>query len=349
MPDSPDSPGRAAAPARGDEAEYTLPARALLATDGSPEAGHAARAAAKLCSGAGSELHLVHVQSHLYARSEAITEQAIEALEHDARRLLEEQAALVASEGGTVAQCHLGTGHPDDHILKLAEQLDAGLVIVGSRGLGRLKRMLLGSVADGVAHRCRRPVLVVRGRLASWPPDRIILADDGSQAAWSAARLAAAIGGLSGAKVTLVRAYPELPRADQAERLLDARIVDDELRRQQHLLEERARNLEGLLGARPRIRIAVGDAAEVVVDAAEVAEAAESETIMDAGGSEERDHMSTLIAVGSRSLGPVDRLRLGSVSSRVLSVARGPVLICPVPDEVTNRELTEDGEMRHRT
>lgn len=315
--------------AANDETTNILPARVLLATDGSPEAEHAARAAAKLCTGAGAELHLVHVQSHLYAYSEALTQEAASSLEAEARRLLEEQEALIRSEGGTVAQTYLEMGHPDDRILDLANRLDAGLVVVGSRGLGRLKRMLVGSVTDGVAHRCRRPVLVVRGRLARWPPARIILSDDGSEASRRAGELAAAIGGLSGAQATLVRAYPELPHTDDAERLLDARRVDDELRRQQHLLEERARRLEGLLGKRPQIRIAVGEAAEVVVGAAE------AETIMDAGY-EEEEVMNTLIAVGSRGLGPVQRLRLGSASARILSVAQGPVLIFPTPEEAVS-------------
>ncbi|WP_053057548.1 universal stress protein [Rubrobacter aplysinae] len=345
MATNPTNPADHARASETTGAADVLPSRVLLATDGSPEAGHAARTAARLCSEAGSELHLVHVRSHvyrLYADSGALTEEAMKSLEENARDLLAEQEALIRSEGAEVARTHLETGHPDERIVELAERLDVGLVVLGSRGMGRLKRMLVGSVAEGVAHRCRRPVLVVRGRLASWPPSRIVLADDGSEPARGAGELAAAIGGLSGAKVILVRAYPELPHADEAERLLDARMVDDELRRQQHLLEDGARRLEGLLGKRPQVRIAVGDAAEVVVDAAE------AETIMDAGNDDEKEQMGTVIAVGSRGLGPVDRLRLGSVSARVLSVARGPVLIYPAPVQESSGIHTDDAERGNR-
>ena len=87
------------------------------------------------------------------------------------------------------------------------------------------------------------------------------------------------------------------------------------------------------------MRIAVGDAAEVVVDAAE------AETIMDAGD-DEKEQMGTVIAVGSRGLGPVDRFRLGSVSARVLSVARGPVLICPTSGQESNESRADADDER---
>ncbi len=56
------------------------------------------------------------------------------------------------------------TGRPADVICDLAESVDAGLVIVGSRGRGGLKA--LGSVSEVVAHRARGSVLVVRPRPA---------------------------------------------------------------------------------------------------------------------------------------------------------------------------------------
>jgi len=45
--------------------------------------------------------------------------------------------------------------------------------------------------------------------------------------------------------------------------------------------------------------------------------------------SEEATSERTLIAVGSRALGAVQRLRLGSVSINALRTARGPVLVAP--------------------
>jgi nucleotide-binding universal stress UspA family protein len=46
-------------------------------------------------------------------------------------------------------------------IIAVADEVDADLVVTGSRGLGRLRSLLLGSVSDGLLHHCRRPTLVV--------------------------------------------------------------------------------------------------------------------------------------------------------------------------------------------
>ena len=46
--------------------------------------------------------------------------------------------------------------------MRLAEELDAGLTVVGSRGLGGVRRALIGSVSDSVVRYAHCPVLVVR-------------------------------------------------------------------------------------------------------------------------------------------------------------------------------------------
>jgi nucleotide-binding universal stress UspA family protein len=53
-------------------------------------------------------------------------------------------------------------GPAAEALVDAAEQQQADLLVVGSRGLGAVKRMLLGSVADRVVHLSSRPVLVVR-------------------------------------------------------------------------------------------------------------------------------------------------------------------------------------------
>jgi nucleotide-binding universal stress UspA family protein len=44
----------------------------------------------------------------------------------------------------------------------VADERDACAIVVGSRGLGRIKARLLGSTSQGLLHHTRRPVLVVR-------------------------------------------------------------------------------------------------------------------------------------------------------------------------------------------
>jgi nucleotide-binding universal stress UspA family protein len=50
----------------------------------------------------------------------------------------------------------------DLEIVALAEELGADLIVMGSRGLGGVRRALMGSVSDSVVRHAHCPVLVVR-------------------------------------------------------------------------------------------------------------------------------------------------------------------------------------------
>ncbi len=286
-----------------------FPAKILLATDGSEDANLALRAAVDIAEKTGSELHVVHAwRSIPSARFESYIRAE---LEKEAQELLAEQAERIKDQGVEVARAHLVEGASVDKILDLAEELAAGLLVIGSRGLGSLKRLVLGSVSEGVVRYARCPVLVMRGGQDVWPPKRIVIGDDGSEAAKGAGELAASIGRLFGVEGLLMRVYPQLPEVDLEGRRLNARLVDDELRREEKVLRERATQIEDYLGSRPTIRVAVGDAAAELLEVAEEGDAPEK----------------TLLAVGSRGLGAIQWARLGSVSTKVLHAAKGPVLI----------------------
>ena len=49
-----------------------------------------------------------------------------------------------------------------DEILDLSEELDVGLIVTGSRGLGTLKRLVMGSVSSDVLRAANGPVLVFK-------------------------------------------------------------------------------------------------------------------------------------------------------------------------------------------
>ena len=76
--------------------------------------------------------------------------------------MLEAQTGRIEEGGGTVADAHLKLGRPAEEIVNLAEELGAGLVIVGSRGLGSLRRTVLGSVSENVVRYAPCPVFVAR-------------------------------------------------------------------------------------------------------------------------------------------------------------------------------------------
>ena len=140
-----------------------FPTRVLLATDGSADATLAAESAIELCERTGSELHVTHVGEYLPTYF-AYTEEEPAQLRQAARQLLDEQARRISESGGTVAGTHLRLGRPAEQIVDLAEDLDAGVVVVGSRGLGGLRRAVLGSVSDSVVRHAHCPVFVVRAK-----------------------------------------------------------------------------------------------------------------------------------------------------------------------------------------
>ncbi len=146
-----------------------FPTKILLATDGSEEAVRATQAATELSRDTGSEVHVVYVLPapaqlighHLY--SDEIKDSLIGRAERDAERFLKEQAERIESDGGKVAETHLRSGDPDKEILRTAEALGVGMIVIGSRGLGAISRALLGSVSDSVVRHAHCPVFVVRG------------------------------------------------------------------------------------------------------------------------------------------------------------------------------------------
>jgi nucleotide-binding universal stress UspA family protein len=288
----------------------TLPRSILLATDGSEDAILAARAAVDLSNRAGSELYVVHAWRSMPSAHFGDFVRA--QLEQEAREVLDDQVERSERTGGKIAGAYLREGTPVDEILDLAEELESDLLVTGSRGRGSVQRLLMGSVSEGIVHGASSPVLVMRGGYRAWPPERVVVGNDGSEEAERAEKLAASIGGLYDAKGLLVRAFPELPEVDIEGRRSDARMVEDELRLEQQDLISKAKEIEDTLGTRLRVEIAVGDPASSLLRAAEEGVAEQ-----------------TLIGVGSRGLGAVRRMRLGSVSTKVLHAAKGPVLVYP--------------------
>ena len=145
-----------------------FPTKILLATDGSEEARQAAQAAVELSKDTGSEVHVAYVipsptqlrGHHTY--SEEVMRSVTEQADEEGHSFLEDQAEQLRSSGGKVAETHLRAGEPDKEIVKLSEELGVGTIVIGSRGLGALKRALMGSVSESVVRHAHCPVFVVR-------------------------------------------------------------------------------------------------------------------------------------------------------------------------------------------
>jgi nucleotide-binding universal stress UspA family protein len=153
---------------RREEAGMSIfPARILLATDGSEDAALANETAADLAKSTDSELHVVTVApgtpDPAYRVESWVTyEQAMEDIQKEARSVLEEQVKKIEAAGGEVKEAHLRVGRREDEIVRLSEEIGAGLIVMGSRGLGGMKRALMGSVSDAVVRHAHCPVMIVR-------------------------------------------------------------------------------------------------------------------------------------------------------------------------------------------
>jgi len=143
-----------------------FPTTIFLATDGSKEAQLAATTAADLAQKTNSELHVISVGPDypLYELPEhpAGFEDVLRENRREAKEMLEQQAKRIEESGGTVKETHLREGRAEEEIVELAEEIGAGLIVMGSRGHGRLRRALLGSVSDAVVRHAHCPVTIVR-------------------------------------------------------------------------------------------------------------------------------------------------------------------------------------------
>ena len=138
-----------------------FPTKVLIATDGSRDAELASTTAVGLANTTGSELHLVHVGPVLPEHYEPTDVEPVR-IHREATETLEQQTRKVEILHGTLAGSHLRMGGAAEELQTLARQLGAGLIVVGSRGRGRMRRALMGSVSDSVVRHAHCPVLVVR-------------------------------------------------------------------------------------------------------------------------------------------------------------------------------------------
>jgi nucleotide-binding universal stress UspA family protein len=152
-----------------------FPTKILLATDGSEDAKLAALTAADLAEKTDSELHIIYVGGEGFYETPLVDLATLEPtwiareypdllsnIERTERELLDDEVKQVESAGGIVTQAHLSIGEAAPEIIIVAEEIEAGLIVMGSTGQGGIRRALLGSVSESVVKHAHCPVLLVR-------------------------------------------------------------------------------------------------------------------------------------------------------------------------------------------
>ena len=290
--------------------------RVLLATDGSNDANTATEWLKGLPLPANTTVLILTVAALPSPPTDDVMMKDLrDTILQDAHRVSGETRRLLESRWPE-AEARVTEGDPREEIIKAAEEWGADLVVVGARGLGAIKGFLLGSVSHAVARHAPCPVLVVKGR--PQPLRSAVLAVDGSDDSLHAVRFFAALEPGGEVKVHLEHVIEPVRFPSSAPGFIRARLKaalaelrQERTARAKAMLELCAAELGGT--ARPvELLLAEGLAGEKIVQAAD-------------------ENGVDLVVVGAHGLGRMKRLLLGSVSEKVLSSARCPVLITKRP------------------
>jgi nucleotide-binding universal stress UspA family protein len=284
--------------------------RTLLAIDGSDQSYEAARALAHLSPAEQlTVLHALDVPKPAYPMIMPEVAQDIYAMvEREMRaegeRLLASATSLLPLNTGPVTK-RLEIGKPAEMIVAVAQERQVNLIVMGARGLGPVKELLVGSVSHRVLTHAPCPMLVVNRPMRSLR--HILLALQGPDDAEAAVGFLAAKPFRESVEVTILTVLPftpplwpagvEVTETMKKEILEGAREFVDEVASRLTALEYRAKGLAVL-----------GTPAIVTLR-------------------ESSKRNPDLILMGSRQRQGITRFVLGSVSHAVLHQATCPVLI----------------------
>jgi nucleotide-binding universal stress UspA family protein len=280
----------------------------MVATDFSERSRHALERASRLVATDGGPCTVVHVVN------EGALESLCRLMGDDTpafeTHLLEDSKAKLGQLvdeifGSASVDTQVVIGNVVRTLLAQADELDAGLIVLGARGGGFLRRLILGTTAERMLRKTARPVLIVRQ-----PPAgdyrRVLVAVDFSPDSVTALRLAMAIA--PHAELVLVHAY-EVPFESK---LRFAGVDEPTIERYRQRAEDQAiQELEqfiaqvGLAPGRARLVVEQGDPTQIILA--------------------QRD--CDLLVVGKRGKGGFEELLLGSVTKHVLAETHVDVLV----------------------
>ena len=139
----------------------------LFPTDFSDVAKKALQYVKRLKEAGGREIILLHVidQSNLELLSSYSTIQDYVSIENEIEKRTSEEIDLISNELkqlGFVVKERVEKGVPLRVVLKVAEEENPSVIVVGSHGKSNLEEMLLGSVSEKVVRKAKHPILVVK-------------------------------------------------------------------------------------------------------------------------------------------------------------------------------------------
>ncbi len=295
----------------------------VVPLDGSETSEKAIQAAAQFEHAADTKLHLVHVydesaayapigmyDAYAYEVSAQVDDQAIKSGRDYLKKVAEESAV-----DGLEISAHFEIGEPADEILKLAEKVDADLIVMTTHGRSGFERWAMGSVTERVLHHAQCPVLTFRDKVEI---ERVMITLDGSPLAAEAVAPGVEVARLSKAPVLLFRVEnrpPVLDRRtadqmsimDQAEPGLAEQFTVDSFNESDEYLDELAQTLD-YDDVKCHARHERGAVNKVILQEAETA-------------------AGTLIVMSTHGRSGIRRWVYGSVAEKVLRAYDGAMLI----------------------
>jgi nucleotide-binding universal stress UspA family protein len=246
---------------------------------------------------------------------------------HSLEAALDEAAAIVEAPGRIVCRTLL-TGRPASIIVDEALAFRAELAVVGSRGLGPLKSMLLGSVSAEVVDHAPCPVLIVRRPTIG----SVLLAVDGSASAEAAVTFVRGSHFLGDCPVEVLsvalspNSPPPIPLAGVSDAAFESYDSNVETNREwsSSIAAAAVQSLRAG-GLHARWSISQGNPAHEIIEAG-------------------RSFASDLIVLGSRGRTGLARIVLGSVARNVLLHTHASVLIVREPWRARSPEAIEQAE-----
>jgi nucleotide-binding universal stress UspA family protein len=137
----------------------------LCATDGQEHSERALRRAVAMSRESGAALHVVRVEEIAPAAARIAPEYRA-AMRAEVREGVKRQIAVAVGDARVTVTPHYLASHMGSvaaQIARLADRIDADLIVVGSHGRGLVAGALIGSVAQALPHETGRPVLVLAG------------------------------------------------------------------------------------------------------------------------------------------------------------------------------------------
>lgn len=136
----------------------------LVPVDGSDNSYRALDAALFFSGKLGSKIAAVHVMEDiplLHIQSEKLLRELLEDYKNQ-QELILTKSSEIAKEKNLIIDTILLHGNPSSIILDLCDKEKYDMIVMGSRGMGKFKELVLGSVSSKIVHHSSCPVMIIR-------------------------------------------------------------------------------------------------------------------------------------------------------------------------------------------